>query len=90
MDAKSGRVGLVVLVCMLVLAGLGGYALAAETWELASGAVFLPVVVRDHTVCADFYDDFSNPASGWEVAEDEYARTEYLNGEYRLLTKQSG
>jgi hypothetical protein len=29
MGTRSGRVGLVVLGCMLVLVGLGGYALAA-------------------------------------------------------------
>jgi hypothetical protein len=48
---------------------------------------FLPVVA---SFCPDFFDDFSNPASGWEVGEDDYVRSEYLNGEYRILTKQSG
>ncbi len=40
--------------------------------------------------CPDFYDDFSTPSSGWPVGEDSYVRTEYLNGEYRILSKQGG
>lgn len=37
-----------------------------------------------------FQDSFGNPASGWEVVDDDYVRTEYLGGEYRILSKQSG
>ena len=50
--------------------------------------VFLPLCTRNY--CPDFFDDFSNPASGWDVVDDSYVRTEYLNGEYRVLTKQPG
>src|SRR5262249_14900221 len=50
----------------------------------------LPVVYSTRPGCSDFFDDFSNPASGWPVTEDAYVRSEYLNGEYRVLTKQSG
>jgi hypothetical protein len=37
-----------------------------------------------------FHDNFSNPASGWAVVDDEYLRVEYLNGEYRMLSKEAG
>jgi len=37
-----------------------------------------------------FHDNFSNPASGWAVADDAYLCVEYLNGEYRMLSKQAG
>jgi hypothetical protein len=50
--------------------------------------VYLPAV--SHNYCSDFFDDFSNPASGWEVAEDGTSRREYLNGEYRVLSKMPG
>ncbi len=50
--------------------------------------VFLPAAGR--SFCADFFDDFSDPTSGWPVGEDGYVRSEYLNGEYRILTKQAG
>ncbi len=50
--------------------------------------VFLPVVARNY--CPDFFDNFSNPASGWPVGEDALVRYEYLNGEYRVLSKQAG
>jgi hypothetical protein len=49
---------------------------------------FLPVTV--HNYCTDFFDDFSNPASGWYVGDDNFVRTEYLNGEFRVLSKQAG
>jgi hypothetical protein len=51
-------------------------------WETA-----LPMVLQNF--CADFFDDFSTP-SGWPIGENAYLRAEYLNGEYRLLTKQGG
>jgi len=47
--------------------------------------VFLPVSARNF--CANFFDDFSNPASGWPVGEDDLVRTEYLGGEYRIFIK---
>lgn len=47
---------------------------------------FMPCIFRDD--CHDFFDDFSNPASGWEVTDNKYEHTEYLNGEYRVAPKQ--
>jgi hypothetical protein len=46
---------------------------------------YFPLVEKDH--CWNFYDDFSRASSGWAVGEDEDVRSEYLNGEYRVLTK---
>jgi hypothetical protein len=51
-------------------------------------AVFLPCVTRNH--CPDFFDDFGNPASGWDVVDDSFVSSEYRNGEYRILSKQAG
>jgi len=50
--------------------------------------VSIPCIFNNY--CHDFFDDFSNPASGWEVVDTEYERTEYLNGEYRVAPKQAG
>jgi len=50
--------------------------------------VYLPTIFRNY--CSDFFDDFSNPGSGWPVGEDIYLRAEYLNGEYRVFTKRAG
>lgn len=50
--------------------------------------VYLPVVPRSY--CPDFFDTFSDPGSGWEVWDDDYVRSEYLNGEFRVLTRRSG
>lgn len=49
---------------------------------------FLPMCMNNY--CAPFYDDFNNPNSGWYVGDNNFVRSEYLNGEYRILTKQSG
>ncbi len=50
--------------------------------------IYLPVLCRNY--CPNFFDDFGNPNSGWPVGEDDYVRSEYLNGEYRVLSKKSG
>ncbi len=50
--------------------------------------LLLPSLADQH--CADFADDFASPASGWPRADTLVLRQEYLNGEYRLLTKQGG
>ena len=53
--------------------------------RLRSCRVNLPIILRNY--CSDFFDDFNNRHSGWFVWEDEYAQWEYLDGEYRILTK---
>jgi uncharacterized repeat protein (TIGR01451 family) len=49
---------------------------------------YLSCLMRHY--CPDFFDDFSDPASGWEVVDNSFVRTQYLNGEYRILTRQAG
>ncbi len=49
---------------------------------------YLPTLLRNY--CGGYFDDFSNPSSGWFVGEDEFVRSEYLSGEFRILTKRSG
>lgn len=48
----------------------------------------LPALADQH--CADFADSFGSSSSGWPTADTLVLRQEYLNGEYRLLTKQGG
>jgi hypothetical protein len=36
-----------------------------------------------------YFDDFSNPNSGWPVRSDDQFEVGYLGGEYRILIKQS-
>jgi hypothetical protein len=47
---------------------------------------YLPAVTRNY--CANFFDDFSNPFSGWPVGESDFVLAQYLNGEYRIQSKQ--
>jgi len=46
--------------------------------------VYLPLMSLNY--CADFFDDFSNSASGWFVGSDSNVQTQYLSGEYRVYT----
>ena len=36
-----------------------------------------------------YFDDFSDPSSGWPVVEDESRRLGYLDGEYQMLIKDA-
>lgn len=46
---------------------------------------YLPFLKR---ACIPLYaDDFSNPASGWPIANTDTALFEYNNGEYRILVR---
>jgi uncharacterized repeat protein (TIGR01451 family) len=50
-----------------------------------------PLVAHNYYACpAIFFDDFSDPTSGWPIGEDNHVRFEYLSGEYRISTKQDG
>lgn len=49
---------------------------------------FFPIVNKNY--CSPFADDFSYANSGWPVGNDSFVRSEYLNGEYRVVTKQGG
>jgi len=39
--------------------------------------------------CNAYFDDFSNPNSGWATGENEDIIVRYINGEYSIATKQS-
>lgn len=69
-----------ILIVVVVLPVIGGNARALNQFVL-----YQPVIFR--TYCPGFFDDFSNPSSGWYVGEDKYARWEYLDGEYRIISK---
>lgn len=58
-------------------------------------AEFLPVIQRPLPTptptpipqCIDFFDDFSDPLSGWPEIDDDAALIEYTGSEYRILTR---
>lgn len=88
------------IAVLVVLISLAGSVMTAQADNLlidasqANGgdfSVYLPVVLNDPFVpdCPDFFDDFSDPASGWFVGEDNRMLAEYLNGEYRVLVKRT-
>ena len=50
--------------------------------------VFVPAVTRNFCPTR-FFDDFSNPASGWPIVDTGNVRYEYLDGEYRILLRNA-
>ena len=69
---------------MLIVLGLIAMAVG-NVQALLQDTVYLPVTFN--IFCLDFFDDFSSPSSGWYIGEDEFAKWEYLDGEYRILSK---
>jgi hypothetical protein len=69
------------LLLILVFTGLEDIEASSQLTQ------YLPYVLNNYEPCSDFFDDFSNPDSGWYATEDETAKWEYLDGEYRILTK---
>jgi len=48
--------------------------------------VYLPLTLKNFW--AGYFDDFSNPNSGWAVGENENVIYRYLNGEYQIYLKR--
>lgn len=87
------------IAVLVVLGGLVGSVTAAQAnapFIQANQAnednpsVYLPVVFNaPDPPCTYFFDDFSEPSSGWFVGEDNKLLAEYLDGEYRVLVKRT-
>jgi len=48
--------------------------------------IYMPTISRS---CSSilYFDNFSNPSSGWPILQNQYLGYEYLGGEYRILVK---
>lgn len=51
-------------------------------------SVYLPVISNGHCF-TPYADDFSDPGSGWPIANEADYQLEYINGEYRILVKNT-
>ncbi len=49
---------------------------------------YIPVIFNEW--CGDFFDDFSNSASGWPIINTPDILTQYLLGEYRIRIDEAG
>jgi hypothetical protein len=71
------------------VARVGRCDIGAYEYEGVILQIFLPIIFRNY--CPPLYfDDYSSPTSGWSIADYEYSRYEYLDGEYRILRKAEG
>ncbi len=64
---------------------LGRCDIGAVEFQQEIHTVYLPAIL--HNYCGDFFDDFSNPFSGWPVENNTLVETRYLNGEYSIYSK---
>jgi uncharacterized repeat protein (TIGR01451 family) len=62
------------------------YRTTAVSTYIEPARCYFPLVSHDY--CRSIIDDFSNPASGWPIAETAYWSYNYFNGAYRLYSKQ--
>ena len=75
--------------CSNVVVPVGG----SETCTITNNDQFIEIIYDTFlpfifgNPCTNFFDDFSDPNSGWAVGEDEDYRYEYFGGEYRALSK---
>ncbi len=78
-----------VLISALALALPGGMArpgIASASVSDATHECYLPLVQAYG--CAGLFDPFDDPGSGWYIGNLPEITYAYLNGEYRLLSKQ--
>ena len=54
----------------------------------AMPSVYLPIITKKACQLL-YFDDFSDPNSGWPNFEDENRRYEYADGEYKILVKNT-
>jgi hypothetical protein len=75
------RVSIILAAVILVVAGGNARALNQQT-------IYLPLTFGPP--CGNFFDDFSNPESGWPISEDEIGMSGYTNGEYQVKFNEAG
>lgn len=61
---------------------------SVEPTAVEPATVYLPLIIFTGT--PDFFDDFSDPASGWLITSDSYMVANYYQGEYRVVSKAPG
>jgi hypothetical protein len=53
-----------------------------------SGAYYLTMPLIDNAYWSGYFDDFSDPSSGWASGDDATKTYRYLNGEYQIYLKR--
>ncbi len=76
------------LVALVLAAVLTGTATATRTAALLPASVYLPFIAKKAQPNVLYFDDFSNPASGWQVADIPEAAWGYAGGEYFIRLKK--
>ncbi len=93
------------VVAAIILSFIGLYGVVARVDAISQNVVYLPVVFMQPTptptptptpIPPTFFDDFSNPGSGWPIDtlvdgnNNPVATRGYLNGAYQVLFQQGG
>jgi hypothetical protein len=54
---------------------------------IVSNTIYLPCIAKNYCPGFPYFDDFSNPNSGWGSGDTTRRKYGYLNGEYQILIK---
>jgi hypothetical protein len=76
--SRNNKSTISIILLFLIISACGGLDGYAE----AQHSLNMPLILRNY--CPDFFDDFSNPTSGWEIIDRDDVKKGYLNGEYRV------
>jgi hypothetical protein len=91
----SYPVAIAILTVMVVAASLTAFGRVAQARTANTGNIptndnivpraYVPLAVNSY--CPEFFDDFSDPASGWPAGTDDLVDFGYDTGEYRIYGK---
>lgn len=63
---------------------------ATESVSISTSTIYLPTIFKDDDSFLIFFDDFSDPGSGWSIGDDGNISRSYQNGEYEILLHNEG
>src|SRR5262249_3893055 len=92
LTAKQGRRSMVARVAgvccgLIMIVGIWLASRGIAPARASDPSVYLPFVPVGLT---QYFDDFSNPSSGWPAGNNSYEQFGYLNGEYQVYFLQPG
>jgi len=81
---------LILLLCQVgsvIVVQADNHPIATTQVDPVTSVQYLPIIFKPFN-CPNYFDDFSNPASGWFVGEDNTLLAEYLGGKYHVVVKK--
>jgi uncharacterized repeat protein (TIGR01451 family) len=71
-----------------VIAGDGDVFIRSASLQVTPRKALIPCLLRTYCTPA-YFDDFSDPNSGWPILDNELVQFAYVSGEYKILVKDT-